>query len=212
MIRVFLLDDHALMRVGYRMILQQEVDMEVVGEAGCGEEALPMIRRLKPDVVICDVHMPGLSGLEVTERLVKAQIGCRVVIVSVQEDGPVPRRLLDAGASGYLGKCCEASELVRAVREAARGRRYLGGELAQKLALGGTTGTPFDRLSPRELEVSLLFCQGLRAEDIARRLSLSGKTVATHKYRLFEKLGVGDTVGLARLATQHGLLEPARAL
>jgi len=212
MIRVFLLDDHALVRVGYRMILQHEVDIEVVGEAGNGEEAMPLIRKLKPDVVICDVHMPGLSGLEVTERLVKAQLGCRVVIVSVQEDGPVPRRLLEAGASGYLGKGCDAAELVRAIREAARGRRYLAGELAQRLALGGATGTPFDKLSPRELEVSLLFCQGLRAEDIARRLSLSGKTVATHKYRLFEKLGVGDTVGLARLATQHGLLEPARAL
>jgi two-component system, NarL family, invasion response regulator UvrY len=212
MIRVFLLDDHALVRVGYRMILQHEVDIEVVGEAGNGEDALPMIRRLKPDVVLCDVHMPGLSGLEVTERLTRSQLGCRIVVVSVQEDGPMPRRLLEAGASGYLGKGCDAAELVRAIREASRGRRYLAGDLAQKLALGGAEGSPFDRLSPRELEVALLFCQGLRAEDIARRLSLSGKTVATHKYRLFEKLGIGDTVGLARLATQHGMLEPARAL
>jgi DNA-binding NarL/FixJ family response regulator len=212
MIRVFLLDDHALVRVGYRLILQQEVDVEIVGEAGSGEEALPLIRRLKPDVVVCDVHLPGLSGLEITERLVKGQLGCKVVVVSVQEDGPMPKRMLDAGASAYLGKCCDAAEFVRAIREAARGRRYLAGELAQRLALGGAGASPFDKLSKRELEVSLLFCQGLRAEDIARRLSLSGKTVATHKYRLFEKLGVRDTVGLARLATQHGLTEPARAL
>jgi DNA-binding NarL/FixJ family response regulator len=212
MIRVFLLDDHALVRVGYRMILSQEVDIEVVGEAGGGDEAMPLLRKLRPDVVVCDVHMPGLSGLEVTERLLRSEIGCRVVIVSVQEDGPMPRRLLDAGASGYLGKACDAVEFVRAIREAARGRRYLAGELAQRLALAGEDGTPFDRLSPRELEVSLMFCQGLRAEDIARRLSLSGKTVATHKYRLFEKLGVRDTVGLARLATQHGITEPAMAV
>ena len=212
MIRVFLLDDHSLIRVGYRLILSGETDIEVVGEAGCGEDALPKIRQLKPDVVVCDVHMPGLSGLEITERLMKSQLGCKVVIVSVQEDGPMPRRLLEAGASAYLGKCCDAAELVRAIREAARGKRYLAGELAQRLALGEGHGSPFDKLSPREMEVSLLFCQGLRAEDIARRLSLSGKTVATHKYRLFEKLGVRDTVGLARLATQHGITEPAQAV
>ena len=210
MIRVFLLDDHRLVRIGYRMILQQEVDIEVVGEAAGGEEALPLIRKLRPDIVICDLHMPGLSGLEITERLVRGDTGCKVVIVSIQEDGPMPRRLLEAGASGYLGKACDAAELVRAVRETARGRRYLALDLAQRMALGNAGPSPFDCLSPRELEVSLLFCQGLRAEDIARRLSLSGKTIATHKYRLFEKLGIRDTVGLARLAAQHGITEPSR--
>ena len=211
MIRVFLLDDHRLVRIGYRMILQNEVDIEVVGEAASGDEALPLIRKLRPDVVICDLHMPGLSGLEITERLVRGDTGCKVVIVSIQEDGPMPRRLIEAGASGYLGKACDGAELVRAIREVARGRRYLAGELAQRLALGGGGPSPFDSLSPRELEVSMLFCQGLRAEDIARRLSLSGKTIATHKYRLFEKLGIRDTVGLARLAAQHGISDPAQA-
>jgi len=208
MIKVFLLDDHALVRTGYRLILQQEMDIEVVGEAGSGEEGLPMIRKLRPDVVICDLHMPGVSGLDVTERLVRGGIA-KVVIVSVQEDGPMPKRLLDAGAHAYLGKGCDASELVRAIRETARGRRYLSTEIAQKLALCGPAASPFDLLSPRELEISMLFCQGMRAEDIARRLSLSGKTVATHKYRLFEKLGIKDTVALARMATQHGVTDPA---
>ncbi|KFN44483.1 response regulator [Arenimonas oryziterrae] len=207
MIRVFLLDDHALVRTGYRLILQQELDMEVVGEAASGEDGLPMIRRLRPDVVLCDLHLPGVSGLDITDRLVKGEIA-KVVIVSVQEDGPMPQRLLDAGASGYLGKACDASELLRAIREAARGRRYLGGDIAQKLALGGKNLSPFDQLSPRELEISMLFCQGLRAEDIARRLSLSGKTVATHKYRLLEKLGIKDTIALARMAMQHGVTDP----
>ncbi len=207
MIRVFLLDDHGLMRAGYRMILEPQVDMEVVGEASCGEDALPMIRKLKPDVVVCDLHMPGVSGLDITERLVKGQVGPRVVIVSVQTDGPMPRRLLDAGAFGYLGKACESVELLRAIRDAARGKRYLGSDVAQQLALGGGSNSPFEMLSRRELEISLMFCQGLRAEDIARRLSLSGKTIATHKYRLFGKLGIKDTVALARLANQHGVLE-----
>jgi DNA-binding NarL/FixJ family response regulator len=209
MIRVFLLDDHGLMRAGYRMMLEPHADIEVVGEASTGEEALPAIRRLKPDVVLCDLHMPGVSGLDITERLVKGKSPARVIIVSVQTDGPMPRRLLDAGAFGYLGKCCEATELLKAIREVARGRRYLGADIAQALALGEQGGSPFDLLSRREMEISLLFCQGLRAEDIARRLSLSGKTVATHKYRLMDKLGIKDTVALARMAAQHGVTEPS---
>jgi len=212
MIRIFLLDDHGLMRAGYRMILEPQVDMEVVGEASSGDEALPMIRKLKPDVVLCDLHMPGVSGLDVTERLVKGQVGPKVVIVSVQVDGPMPQRLLDAGAAGYLSKDCESSELLRAIREVARGKRFLGNEIAQQLALGKKRQSPFDILSRRELEISLLFCQGLRAEDIARKLSLSGKTVATHKYRLFEKLGIKDIVALARMAAQHGVTEPSVAV
>lgn len=212
MIRVFLLDDHGLMRAGYRMILEPQVDIEVVGEASSGDEALPLIRKLKPDVVLCDLHMPGVSGLDVTERLVKGQVGPRVVIVSVQVDGPMPQRLLDAGAAGYLSKDCESSELLRAIREVARGKRFLGSEIAQQLALGTRRRSPFDILSRRELEISLLFCQGLRAEDIARKLSLSGKTVATHKYRLFEKLGIKDIVALARMAAQHGVTEPSLAI
>jgi DNA-binding NarL/FixJ family response regulator len=208
MIKVFLVDDHGLMRAGYRMMLEPQADIEVVGEASSGEDALPMIRRLKPDVVLCDLHMPGVSGLDITERLVKGQSPARVIIVSVQVDGPMPRRLLDAGAFGYLGKCCEAVELLKAIREVARGRRYLGADIAQQLALGERHASPFDLLSRREMEISLLFCQGLRAEDIARKLSLSGKTVATHKYRLMDKLGIKDTVALARMAAQHGVTEP----
>ena len=214
MIRVFLVDDHALVRTGYRLILGQEKEFEVVGEAGSGEEGLPMIRRLKPQVVICDLHLPGISGLDITERLVRSELGTYVLIVSVQEEGPMPRRLIEAGASGYLGKGCDAAELVRALREVARGRRYLASQVAQRMALSRLCGddSPFDALSPRELEVARMLCQGLRMEEIGRRLSLSGKTVATHKYRLFEKLGIKDTVALARMAGQHGVSDPAYAI
>jgi DNA-binding NarL/FixJ family response regulator len=212
MIRVFLLDDHGLVRTGYKLMLAPHADIEVVGVASSGEEALPAIRWLKPDVVLCDLHMPGVSGLDFTERLVKGQLAARVIIVSVQTDGPMPRRLLDAGAFGYLGKCCDATELLKAIREVARGRRYLGADIAQQLALGEQGASPFDLLSPREMEISLLLCQGLRAEDIARRLSLSGKTVATHKYRMFDKLGIKDTVALARMAAQHGVTEATRVV
>ncbi len=213
-IRVFVVDDHALVRAGMRMILSGEVDIEVVGEADCGEDALPQIRKLKPDIVLCDLHLPGVSGLELTERILKGDHGTRVIVVSVLEDGPMPKRMLEAGASGYVGKGGDASELLRAVRDVARGKRYLANSVAQNLALYGIggDGSPFDALSPRELEVAMLLTQGLRQEDIAKRLSLSAKTVNTHKTRLFEKLSVHDNIALARLAGQYGMANPAHAL
>jgi len=212
-IRVYLVDDHALVRTGMKLILEHEVDIQVVGEADNGEDALADIRRLKPDVVLCDLHLPGISGLEVTERISRGGTS-KVVVVSVLEDGPLPKRLIDAGACGYLGKGGDAAELVRAVRDVARGKRYLGTNIAQYLALAAVdgSGSPFDQLSPRELEVAMLLVRGLRQEDIARRLSLSAKTVNTHKSRLFEKLDIKDNIALARLAGQYGLTDAARSV
>ena len=214
-IKVFIVDDHALVRTGFRLILGREVDIEVLGEAESGEDALPQIRKLKPDVVLCDLNLPGISGLEVTERIVRGDYGCKVIALSVLEDGPLPRRLLEAGASGYLGKACDAAELLRAVRDVARGKKYLASAIAQGIALSGMTrdaASPFDMLTPREMEVALLLNQGMRQEAIARRLSLSAKTINTHKSRLFEKLGIRDSIALARLVSQYGLVDPAHAV
>ena len=196
------------------MILSGETDIEVIGEAESGEEALPQIRKLKPDVVLCDLHLPGVSGLEVTRHIVEGGYGARVIVVSVLEDGPMPKRMIEAGAVGYVGKGGDASELLRAVRDVARGKRYLASNIAQNLALAGIGGdaSPFDALSRRELEVAMLLTQGLRQEEIARRLSLSAKTINTHKTRLFEKLRIQDNIALARLAGQYGLSDPALAL
>ena len=214
-IRVFIVDDHALVRTGFRMILGAEPDLEVVGDAESAELALAQIRKLKPDVVLCDLHLPGLSGLELTERIVRGGDEVRVIAVSVLEDGPMPRRLLEAGARGYVGKGCNAAELLKAVRDVAAGKRYLASNIAQELALAqlqGDSDSPFDHLTPRELEVALLLNQGLRQGAIAKRLSLSAKTVNTHKAHLFEKLGINDTIALARLASQYGLVDPAQAV
>ncbi|WP_303749697.1 response regulator [Stenotrophomonas pigmentata] len=213
-ISVFLIDDHALVRTGIRMILSGQTGIEVIGEADSGDVALPQIRRLKPDVVLCDLHLPGLSGLEITERIVKGDHGTKVIIVSVLEDGPMPKRLLEAGASGYVGKGGDSKELIRAVHDVAIGKRYLATSIAQNLALSNLEGgaSPFDLLSPRELEVALLLIQGHRQEEIARRLSLSAKTVNTHKARLFQKLGVQDNIALARLAAQYGVGDPTKAI
>jgi len=209
-----MVDDHALVRTGMRMILSAQVDIEVVGEAETGEAALPQIRKLKPDVVLCDLHLPGISGLEVTERIVKGQYGCRVIVVSVLEDGPMPRRLIEVGASGYVGKGGDAEELLRAVRDVAGGRRYLASGVAQNLALAGISGgsTPLDALSVREVQVAMLLVQGLRQQDIALRLSLSPKTINTHKSNLFHKLGVQDNIALTRLLGQYGLVDPTQVM
>lgn len=213
-IKVYLIDDHSLVRAGLKMILAGELDIEVVGDAENGEEGLPQVRRLKPDVVLCDLHLPGVSGLEITERITRSGLPTRVIIVSVLEDGPLPKRLLEAGAAGYIGKGGDARELLRAVRSVAQGKRYLGNNVAQNMALSSMDGSssPFEQLSPRELEVAMLLLQGLRQDDIARRLSLSAKTVNTHKSRLFEKIGVHDMIALARLASRYGLLEPAHSM
>ena len=213
MIRVLLVDDHVLVRTGLRMLLAGQVDMECVGEADSGEEALVLVRKSHPDVVLCDLHMPGLSGLELTERLLKMANAPRVIAVSMQDDGPLPRRVLEAGASGYVSKSSPAEELLRAIRDVARGKRYIGSDIAQALALGSISSSsrsPFDGLSPRELEIVMMLVQGIRTGDMARQLSLSPNTVSTHKYRLLQKLGLHDVMSLARLASQHGLLDQAR--
>jgi two-component system invasion response regulator UvrY len=214
-IRIYLIDDHSLVRAGMKMILAGELDMDVVGDADNGDEALRQIRVLKPDVVLCDLHLPGMSGLEITERITRSDLTAKVIIVSVLEDGPLPKRLMEAGAAGYIGKAGDATELLSAVRLVSRGKRYLGASVAQNLALsnvGASGASPFDELSPRELEVAMLLTQGLRQEDIAQRLSVSAKTINTHKARLLQKVVIRDSISLARLAPQYGLLDPSRSL
>ncbi len=210
MTRVVLIDDHELVRTGFRMIISQQAGIEIVGEAADGEQGLALIRRLKPDVALVDVHMPGLSGIELTDRIRKHKLDTRVVVLTVVTEAPFPKRLLEAGASGYLTKGCAADELVRAIRQVAEGRRYLSPDVAEMLALsavGGHAASPFEALSTRELDVALMLAQGRDMQHIAEQLKLSAKTVATYKYRLFDKLGIDNPVALAHLAHLHGLLD-----
>lgn len=214
MIRIVMVDDHALVRAGLRMILEKQPDIEVVGEAEDGESGLQLIRKLKPDLALVDLHMPNVSGIEVTERVRRGKLATRIVILTMASDAPFPRRLLEAGASGYLTKGCPADELVKAIRQIADGRRYLSADVAQQLALSNALGndeSPFDGLSTRELEVAMMLAQGMAAKQIGDRLKLSEKTVATYKYRLFEKLAIDNVVTLAHLATAHGLMENPRS-
>lgn len=211
MIRVALVDDHELVRTGFRHILGREADIEIVGEGASGEDGVTLARTLTPDVVLMDLHLPGISGIEATERIVRMGNRTRVIAVTAQDEQPFPRRALEAGASGYLTKACPAPELVRAVREVARGGRYLSGDIARAMALAAMPGAgpanPFDGLSARELEVALKLARGEDLQQIARLLNLSPKTVATYKYRLFEKLGIESEVALANLVVRYGLAD-----
>lgn len=215
MIRVVLIDDHALVRTGLRLIIEKQPDMEVVGEAEDGQAGLALIKQLQPDVALVDLHMPKVSGIEVTERAQRGKLKTRIAVLTVAGDAPFPRKLLAAGASGYLTKGCPAHELIKAIRQVADGRRYLSSDVAQQLALehisgNGNGASPFEDLSTRELEVAMMLAQGLSLTQIGERLKLSAKTVATYKYRLFDKLDIANVVTLAHLATVHGLMDGNR--
>lgn len=214
MIRIVLVDDHELVRAGFRLILSGQSDIEVAGEAGSAEDGLRLIRAQKPDVALVDVHMPGMSGIELTERVRRADLLTHIIILTMVDDARFPRRLLQSGALGYLTKACPADELLTAVRNVAQGRRYLDATIARQMALAAVDGevSPLESLSARELEVALMLARGSAVNEIAERLHLSPKTVSTYKQRLFEKLDVEHTIALAHLLSAHGLLEAQRQM
>lgn len=218
MIRVGIVDDHELVRAGFRMILRQTPGITVAGEAGNAEAGLQLIRREQPDVALVDVHMPGMSGVELTERVARSGLATRIVVLTVVDDARFPRRLLDAGALGYLTKSCTAEELVAAVRHVAAGRRYLAPDVAERLAFSSLDGnpSPLDVLTGRELEVAMMLVRGKRLNTIGAHLSVSPKTVSTYKQRLMDKLNVKHVIALAQLLGAHGMVDlpeqPARSM
>lgn len=209
-IKVFLVDDHELVRTGIRRILDDTGGINVIGEAGNGEEALKLVRRRRPDVVLMDVSMPGMGGLEATRKLRQLYRTLKVIVLTVHAQEPYPARLLEAGATGYLTKGCRVEEIITAIREVHAGRRYIGMDIARQLALSMLPGgekSPIDRLSQRELQILLMITHGQDTQEISDALCLSPKTVCTYRYRLYVKLGVNNDVELTHLAMRHGMLE-----
>jgi two-component system invasion response regulator UvrY len=212
MIRLLVVDDHELVRIGLRHILTGYPAIEITGEAVDGESAIRLNREIKPDVVLLDIGLPGLSGFEVTARLKQASPRLGIIILTIHEEAPFPGQLLEAGASGYLTKGCPATELVQAIKTVARGGRHLGAGIAQQMALRmlpGAKKTPFDELSAREMEVMLMLADGQKVADIADVMHLSPKTVATYKYRIFEKLNARSDVHMTRMALRYGVVSPS---
>ncbi|MEY8878588.1 MAG: response regulator [Leptothrix sp. (in: b-proteobacteria)] len=210
MIRVMLVDDHTIVRVGFRMLLQSSgADIEVVAEAQNGEEALARVEAAAPDVLVLDLSMPGMAGLEVLRRLRARDSRLRVLVLSAHEDTAHPRRVLAAGALGYLSKRGAPEALVDAVKRVAAGQRYIDPEIAQKLALAqlGDEPNPVDALSEREFEVFVQLARGAGVADIAAQLKLSASTVGTHLYNVKQKLGASNQSELTLLALRWGLIE-----
>ena len=209
MIKVLLVDDHELVRTGIRRILEEAGDMEVVGEAGDGDEAVRVVRKLAPDVVLMDVNMPGMGGIEATRRLLRLAPSTKVIALTVLDDDPFPARLNEAGAVGYLTKGCPAREMIEAVRTVHRGIPYVASAVARKHMLAdwkGVAASPFEELSAREMQVAMMILNGQRSQEIAKALSLSPKTVSTYRQRIYEKLNVQTDVELTRLAYRYHLI------
>lgn len=209
MIRVLVVDDHDLVRTGITRMLADIDGRQVVGEADSGESALKLARELKPDVVLMDVKMPGIGGLEATRKLLRSHPDIKVVAVTVCEEDPFPTRLLQAGAAGYLTKGAGLDEMVQAIRLAFAGQRYISPQIAQQLALKSfqPQGSPFDALSEREIQIALMIVGCQKVQIISDKLCLSPKTVNTYRYRIFEKLSVTSDVELTLLAVRHGMVD-----
>ena len=208
-IRVMLVDDHDLIRYGLRRLLEDQSGIDVIEEASSGEEALEKVRAAKPDVVLMDINMPGIGGFEATSRMSKSHPESRIIVLTVHSEGPLPKRVLEAGAVGYLTKGCPVEEMVQAIQRVNAGERYIAPSIAQQLALSMLPGEEsiIDVLSQRELQVLIMISRGMRTNAISEKLSLSPKTVSTYRKRLHDKLDVSNDVEMMHLAIKHGLLE-----
>lgn len=206
--RVLLVDDHAVVRAGYRLLLQQVRDVEVVGEAESGEQACRLFVELAPDVVVMDLSLPGIGGLEALRRIVQRDPAAKVLVLSMHEEAAFVEQALAAGARGYVAKTSAPQALVAALQQVAAGGEALAADLVERLAFASARGrdSPFGELSTREFEIFCLLAEGRSAAEIAKRLSLSQKTVANYGTQLKAKLNVASTAELARLAIRHGII------
>lgn len=211
MINVLVVDDHDLVRTGIRRMLADVAGVSVVGEAASGEEALLRVRELRPDLVLMDVKMPGIGGLEATRKIIRSHADIKVIAVTACDEEPFPSRLLQAGAAGYLTKGAGLEEMIKAIRQVFAGQRYISADIAQQLALKPFQpqgdASPFDLLSEREMQIALMIAECQKVQSISDKLCLSPKTVNTYRYRIFEKLEITSDVELAMMAVRHRMVD-----
>ncbi|GHW06036.1 GacA [Vibrio cholerae] len=210
MISVFLVDDHELVRTGIRRIIEDVRGMKVAGEADSGEEAVKWCRTNHADVILMDMNMPGIGGLEATKKLLRVNPDIKIIVLTVHTENPFPTKVMQAGAAGYLTKGAAPDEMVNAIRIVHSGQRYISPEIAPQMALSQfspASENPFADLSERELQIMLMITKGQKVTDISEQLSLSPKTVNSYRYRLFAKLNINGDVELTHLAIRHGILD-----
>jgi two-component system invasion response regulator UvrY len=206
-IRVLLVDDHAVVREGYRRLLERDESLAVVGEAAAMAEALMLDAQLQPDVIVLDIALPGVSGIEILRRLIARRPDARVLMFSMYQDGIYATHAMNAGAFGYLSKASAPDLLVSAVRTVAEGSRYMSPDVQLAMTTQSATARQLaNALSIRELEVLRLLVQGYGVEAIAVRLGLSPKTAANHQSSVKQKLGAGNALQLILIAQQFGLI------
>jgi len=210
MVKILIVDDHELVRAGLKGILAGSTEYQIVGEAETGEQALLLSKQLQPDLILMDINMPGIGGLEATRKLKQANADIKIIVLTMHKDGPFPSNLIKAGAKGYITKDCGVEETLTAIEAVMKGNTYISNEVAQQLAVGMlTTGSqnPFEVLSARELQILMMILQGNKIREIAEILNLSSKTISTYRYRLFDKLQVKNDTEMARLAIQYGIVD-----
>jgi len=209
-INVMLVDDHAVVRMGFKMLLESAPDIKVVAEAESGEQGVKMYMEHHPDVVVMDITMPGIGGLEAIERIMAKDSTARVLVLSAHEDSVHPKRVLKAGAMGYLTKRSAAEELIKAIRSVADRKMYLEASVAQQMAIQQLSGesNPVDVLSAREFEVFMALAKGKTTNEIADTLCLSPRTIGTHLYNIKQKLNANNSAEIALIAMRAGLIDP----
>ncbi len=209
-INVMLVDDHAVVRMGFKMLLESASDIKVIAEAENGEQAVKQFVEHHPDVVVMDITMPGIGGLEAIERIMAKDNSARILVLSAHEDSVHPKRVLNAGAMGYLTKRSAAEELIKAIRTVASRKRYLEASVAQQMAIQQLSGetNPVDVLSDREFEVFMALAKGKTTNEIADTLCLSPRTVGTHLYNIKQKLNASNSAEIALIAMRSGLIDP----
>ena len=211
MIRVLVVDDHDLVRMGIVRMLSDSPDIDVIGEAADGETAIIKTKQLKPDVVLLDVNMPTIGGLEVTKRLLQTDKNTKILAVSSLVQQPYPSMLIKAGVSGYITKGTPLDEMIKGIKKVHQGGRYFSADVAEQLAdilFTDNSESPFDALSEREMQVAMMVVNCKSPQQIADQLFVSVKTVNTYRYRIFEKLNINSDVKLTHLAMRHGLVQP----
>lgn len=208
-LRIMLVDDHAVVRMGFRLLLDTTPDLRVVAECGSGEEALRCYGELLPDVTVLDLAMDGMGGLETLSRLLAKWPHASVLVLSAHEDTSHPRRALASGALGYLTKRSAADALIDAIRQVAARKTFLESDLARDIAVEtvGSAGNPVDSLSAREFEVFVMLARGRSVNEIAEVLFLSPRTVGTHLYNIKQKLGAANAAELTLIAIRNGLID-----
>lgn len=210
MIKVLIVDDHDLVRMGIHRLLNDIKQIEVIGEAQNGEDAVNLMRNLNPDVVLMDAEMPGIGGLEATRRMIRYNPDVKIIILSAHAEDPLPSKFLEAGVRGYLTKGASTEEMRVAIQQVNIGQIHIAPEIAQQLALKSLNNkaeNPFDQLSDREMQIMLMITKGIKVPEISDTLCLSPKTVNSYRYRLFEKLSIDGDVELTHMALRYGLID-----